>query len=69
MRLDVKYAVAVYLLDPQRLDLLSRTLYLSASIAIYRPEAELFGGRSDGKFVVGLGKDEPFQMLISAGDN
>jgi hypothetical protein len=49
--------VAVYLLDPQRLDLLSRTLYLSASIAIYRPQAELFGGRSDGKFVVRLGKD------------
>ena len=29
----------------------------SASIAVYRPQAELFGGRSDGKFVVRLGKD------------
>jgi hypothetical protein len=25
-------------------------LTLSASIAVYRPQAELFGGRSDGKF-------------------
>jgi hypothetical protein len=57
VRLDVKYAVAVYLLDPQRLDLPSRTLYLSASIADYRPQAELFGGRVDGKFVIRLGKD------------
>jgi hypothetical protein len=42
---------------------------LSPSIGIYRPQADVFGGRSDGKFVVGLGKDEPFQILISAGDN
>jgi hypothetical protein len=25
-------------------------LSLSASIAVYRPQAEVFGGRSDGKF-------------------
>jgi len=25
---------------------------LSASIAVYRPQAESFGGRSDGKFVI-----------------
>jgi hypothetical protein len=29
----------------------------SASIAVYRPQAELFGGRTDGKFVVRLEKD------------
>jgi hypothetical protein len=34
-----------------------RALALSASIAVYRPQAELFGGRSDGKFVVRLGKN------------
>jgi hypothetical protein len=45
------------------------TSTLSASIAIYRPQAELFGGRSDGKFVVRLGKDQQFQVLIGAGDN
>jgi hypothetical protein len=33
------------------------TQMLSACIAVYRPQAELFGGRSDGKFVVRLGKD------------
>jgi hypothetical protein len=32
------------------------TYLLSASIAVYCPEAELFGGRCDGKFVVRLGK-------------
>lgn len=41
----------------------------SASIAVYRPQAELFGGKSDGKFVVRRGKDQQFQVLISAGDN
>jgi hypothetical protein len=30
--------------------------YRSAPIAAYRPQTELFGGRSDGKFVVRLGK-------------
>jgi hypothetical protein len=42
---------------------------LSASIAVYRPKAELFGGRSDGKFVVRLGKYQHCQALIIAGDN
>jgi hypothetical protein len=45
------------------------TSTLSTSIAIYRPQAELFGGRSDGKFVVRLGKDQQFPVLIGAGDN
>ncbi len=42
---------------------------LSASIAVYRPQAELFGGRSDGKSVVRLGKASQFQSLKSAGDH
>jgi hypothetical protein len=42
---------------------------LSTSIAVYRPQAELFGGRSDGKCVVRLGKDQQFQVLIGAGHN
>jgi hypothetical protein len=42
---------------------------LSGSIAIYRPQAELFGGKSDGEFVVRLGKFKKFQVVISAGDN
>ena len=41
----------------------------SASIAVYRPQAELFGGKSDGKFVLRLGKDQRCQVLISAGDD
>ncbi len=44
-------------------------LALSPSIAVYRPQAELFGGRSDGKFVVRLGKYEHCQTLIIARDN
>jgi hypothetical protein len=44
-------------------------LNLSASIAVYRPQAELSGGRSDGKRVVRWGKSNHCQMLIGAGDN
>jgi hypothetical protein len=44
-------------------------LTLSASIAVYRAQADLFDGRSDGKFVVRLGKDLQFHALMSAGDN
>jgi hypothetical protein len=33
-----------------------RSSMLSASIAVYRPQAELFGGRCDGKLVVRWGK-------------
>lgn len=39
---------------------------LSASIAVYHPQAELSGGRSDGKFVVRWGKSKHCQTLISA---
>jgi hypothetical protein len=46
------------LFDPQRPDLLSRALNLSASIAVYRQKAELSGGRFDGKFVVHLEKSQ-----------
>jgi hypothetical protein len=31
-------------------------LNLSASFAVYRPQADVFGGRFDGKFVARLGK-------------
>ncbi len=34
-----------------------RNSVLSASIAVYRAQAESFGGRSDDKFVVRFGKD------------
>ena len=44
-------------------------LNLSASFAVYRPQADVFGGRSDGKLLVRLGKNKQFQALISAGDN
>jgi hypothetical protein len=46
-----------------------KALTLSASIAFYCPQAEVFGGRSDGKFVVRLEKYRQCQVLISAGDN
>jgi hypothetical protein len=42
---------------------------VSAPIAVYRSQAEVFGGRSDGKFVVRFGKVEQSQVLTSAGDN
>ena len=41
----------------------------SASIAIYRPQAEVFGGRSDGKFGIPSVEVSLFQVLRSAGDN
>jgi hypothetical protein len=44
-------------------------LSLSASIAVYRPQAECFGGRSDGKLDVPSVEVSLFQVLISAGDN
>ena len=39
------------------------------AFGIYRPQAELSGGRSGGKFVAVLVRGEEFQILISAGDN
>jgi hypothetical protein len=48
---------------------LSNEINLSRFIAVYRPQAEVFGGRSDGKFVVRFGKGYQFQALIRAGDN
>jgi hypothetical protein len=47
----------------------AETWIRSVSIAVYRPQAQVFGGRSDGKFVVRLGKDTQFHALTSAGDN
>jgi hypothetical protein len=41
---------------------------LSVPIAIYRPQAEYFGGRSDGKFGVRLEEISYFQVPIRAGD-
>lgn len=42
---------------------------VSAPIAVYRPQAEVFGGRSDGKFGVASAEVSLFQLLIDAGDN
>jgi hypothetical protein len=42
---------------------------LSPSIAVYRPQAELIGGRFDGKFGAPSGEILVFQVLIDAGDN
>ncbi len=42
---------------------------LSASIALYRHQAEAFGGRCDGKFGVRCEKSEQYQALIGAGDD
>jgi hypothetical protein len=41
----------------------------SPPIAIYRHQAEVFGGRSDGKFGVLASKGLLFQVLLSAEDN
>ncbi len=41
----------------------------SGSIAVYRPQAELFGGRSDGKLGVRREEVSYYQVLIRAGDN
>jgi hypothetical protein len=41
----------------------------SPSIAVYRHQAGLFGGRFDGKFAARFGKSEQLQTLIGAGDN
>ncbi len=46
-----------------------RTATLSPSIGHYRPQAEVFGGRSDGKFGVPSVEVSLFQVLISARDN
>jgi hypothetical protein len=48
---------------------LAETWILSASIAVYRLQAELFGGRFDGKFGAPSGEIIVFQVLISAEDN
>ncbi len=47
----------------------TRGLRRSASIAFYRDQAEVFGGKSDGKFGVHSVQVSLFQVLISAGDN
>ena len=39
------------------------------AFGIYRLEAELFGGRSDGKFGTPSVELSSIQVLISAGDN
>ena len=39
------------------------------SFDIYRAQAEVFGGRSDGKFGGPSAEISLFQVLISAGDN
>ena len=45
-------------------------LTLSASIGVYRSsKAEVFGGRSDGKFGVRREEVSYYQVLIRAGDN
>jgi hypothetical protein len=44
-------------------------LTLSASIGVYRAQAEVFGGRSDGKSGVLRQEVAYFQLLIRAGDN
>jgi hypothetical protein len=44
-------------------------LTLSASIGVYRAQAEVFGGRSDGKFGVRREEVSYYQVLIRAGDN
>jgi hypothetical protein len=41
----------------------------SGSIAVYRPQAEMFGGRSDGKSGVLREEVLYFPVLMSAGDN
>ena len=42
---------------------------LSGRIAVYRAQAESFGGRSDGKFGVLLVEVSKSQVLTSAGDD
>jgi hypothetical protein len=42
---------------------------LSASIAVYRPQAETFGGRCDGKVGVVREKFSYFQVPTRTGDN
>jgi len=44
-------------------------LNLSASIAVYRPQAESFGGRFDGKFCARWKVLQHYQWLVGAGDN
>jgi hypothetical protein len=42
---------------------------VSASIAVYRPQAKYCDGQSDGKICAFRGQVFVYQMLISAGDN
>jgi hypothetical protein len=42
---------------------------VSASIAVYRAQAEVFGGRFDGKSGEPYQEVSHFQLLIRAGDN
>ena len=48
---------------------LAETWILSASIAVYRLQAEFSGGRFDGKFGAPSGEILVFQVHIRAGDN
>ena len=41
----------------------------SASIAVHRSQAEVFGGRFDGKLGVASAEIPLFQILMVAGDN
>jgi hypothetical protein len=41
----------------------------SGSIAVYRLQAEIVGGISDGKFEVRRGEVSYYQVLMRAGDN
>jgi Domain of unknown function (DUF4143) len=56
-------------IDCQRARINSEGGYRSASIAVYRLQAEVFGGRSDGKFGAPSLELSIFQVLTSAGDN
>ena len=47
----------------------AETWIRSASIAVYRLQAEFSGGRFDGKFGAPSGEILVFQVLIGAGDN
>jgi hypothetical protein len=46
-----------------------RSTYPSASIAVYRLQAEISGGKFDGKSDAPLEDVSYFQVLIRAGDN
>ena len=69
MHISIKVSIKIERISDEPAWILVISRCQSGSIAVYRPQAELFGGRSDGKFGLVSAEIAVIQLLISAGDN